>query len=154
MFSSVPLRMCSVIGCFLDASRNATGCCYSAVLVCQHCAMVGCTQHCAMVGYTKHCTVVVYTQNCAVVGCTQHYAVVVYNIHSAYEVNLVENVCFVFCQVDPSYKYSCINMACHKKNMRDFKCYSSEKLITLNTLHEVVPTWYSFSQLSRLKQCG
>ena len=23
-----------------------------------------------------------------------------------------------------------------------FKCYSSEKLITLNTLHEVVPTWY------------
>ena len=25
-----------------------------------------------------------------------------------------------------------------------FKCYSSEKLITLNTLHEVVPTWYSF----------
>ena len=29
--------------------------------------------------------------------------------------------------------------------MRDFfKCYSSQKLITLNTLHEVVPTWYSF----------
>ena len=25
-----------------------------------------------------------------------------------------------------------------------FKCYSSEDLITLNTLHEVVPTWYSF----------
>ena len=25
-----------------------------------------------------------------------------------------------------------------------FKCYSSEKLITLNILHEVVPTWYSF----------
>ena len=25
-----------------------------------------------------------------------------------------------------------------------FKCYSSEQLITLNTLHEVVPTWYSF----------
>ena len=25
-----------------------------------------------------------------------------------------------------------------------FKCYSSEKLIALNTLHEVVPTWYSF----------
>ena len=25
-----------------------------------------------------------------------------------------------------------------------FKCYSSEELITLNTLHEVVPTWYSF----------
>ena len=25
-----------------------------------------------------------------------------------------------------------------------FMCYSSEKLITLNTLHEVVPTWYSF----------
>ena len=24
------------------------------------------------------------------------------------------------------------------------KCYSSEKLIALNTLHEVVPTWYSF----------
>ena len=24
-----------------------------------------------------------------------------------------------------------------------FKCYSSEKLITLNILHEVVPTWYS-----------
>ena len=23
-----------------------------------------------------------------------------------------------------------------------FKCYSSEKLIALNTLHEVVPTWY------------
>ena len=23
-------------------------------------------------------------------------------------------------------------------------CYSSEKLITLNILHEVVPTWYSF----------
>ena len=23
-------------------------------------------------------------------------------------------------------------------------CYSSEELITLNTLHEVVPTWYSF----------
>ena len=23
-----------------------------------------------------------------------------------------------------------------------FKCYSSEELITLNTLHEVVPTWY------------
>ena len=27
---------------------------------------------------------------------------------------------------------------------RDFKCFSSEKLITLNILHEVVPTWYSF----------
>ena len=26
----------------------------------------------------------------------------------------------------------------------NFKCYSSEELITLNTLHEVVPTWYSF----------
>ena len=25
-----------------------------------------------------------------------------------------------------------------------FKCYSSEELITLNTLLEVVPTWYSF----------
>ena len=25
-----------------------------------------------------------------------------------------------------------------------FMCYSSEKLITLITLHEVVPTWYSF----------
>ena len=25
-----------------------------------------------------------------------------------------------------------------------FKCYSSEKLITLNILHEAVPTWYSF----------
>ena len=25
-----------------------------------------------------------------------------------------------------------------------FKCYSSEKLIALNTLHGVVPTWYSF----------
>ena len=25
-----------------------------------------------------------------------------------------------------------------------FKCYSSEKLITLNILHEVVLTWYSF----------
>ena len=25
-----------------------------------------------------------------------------------------------------------------------FKCYSTEELITLNTLHEVVPTWYSF----------
>ena len=25
-----------------------------------------------------------------------------------------------------------------------FMCYSSEKLITLNILHEVVPTWYSF----------
>ena len=25
-----------------------------------------------------------------------------------------------------------------------FKCYFSEKLITLNILHEVVPTWYSF----------
>ena len=25
-----------------------------------------------------------------------------------------------------------------------FKCYSSEKLITLNILHEFVPTWYSF----------
>ena len=25
-----------------------------------------------------------------------------------------------------------------------FKCYSSEKLIALNTLHEVVSTWYSF----------
>ena len=24
-------------------------------------------------------------------------------------------------------------------------CYSSEKLITLNILHEVVPTWYSFN---------
>ena len=24
-----------------------------------------------------------------------------------------------------------------------FKCYSSEELITLNTLHEVVPTWYT-----------
>ena len=26
-----------------------------------------------------------------------------------------------------------------------FKCYSSKKLITLNILHEVVPTWYSFT---------
>ena len=26
-----------------------------------------------------------------------------------------------------------------------FECYSSEKLITLNILHEVVPTWYSFT---------
>ena len=34
------------------------------------------------------------------------------------------------------------------------KCYSSEKLLALNTLHDVFPTWYSFSQLSRLKQCG
>ena len=25
-----------------------------------------------------------------------------------------------------------------------FKCYSSEMLIALNILHEVVPTWYSF----------
>ena len=25
-----------------------------------------------------------------------------------------------------------------------FKCYSSEELIALNTLHEVVPTWYSY----------
>ena len=25
-----------------------------------------------------------------------------------------------------------------------FKSYSSEELITLNTLHEVIPTWYSF----------
>ena len=25
-----------------------------------------------------------------------------------------------------------------------FKCYSSEEVITLNILHEVVPTWYSF----------
>ena len=25
-----------------------------------------------------------------------------------------------------------------------FRCYSSVKLIALNTLHEVVPTWYSF----------
>ena len=31
-------------------------------------------------------------------------------------------------------KWKCVN----------FKCYSSEDLITLNTLHEVVPTWYSF----------
>ena len=26
----------------------------------------------------------------------------------------------------------------------NFKCYSSEELITLNTLHEVVPTWYIY----------
>ena len=32
------------------------------------------------------------------------------------------------------WKWKCVN----------FKCYSSEELITLNTLHEVVPTWYSF----------
>ena len=25
-----------------------------------------------------------------------------------------------------------------------FKCYSYEELIALNSLHEVVPTWYSF----------
>ena len=31
-------------------------------------------------------------------------------------------------------KWKCVN----------FMCYSSEELITLNTLHEVVPTWYSF----------
>ena len=31
-------------------------------------------------------------------------------------------------------KWKCVN----------FKCYSSKELITLNTLHEVVPTWYSF----------
>ena len=31
-------------------------------------------------------------------------------------------------------KWICVN----------FKCYSSKELITLNTLHEVVPTWYSF----------
>ena len=31
-------------------------------------------------------------------------------------------------------KWKCVN----------FNCYSSEELITLNTLHEVVPTWYSF----------
>ena len=32
------------------------------------------------------------------------------------------------------WKWKCVN----------FKCYSSEELITLNTLHEDVPTWYSF----------
>ena len=32
------------------------------------------------------------------------------------------------------WKWKCVN----------FKCYSTEELITLNTLHEVVPTWYSF----------
>ena len=31
-----------------------------------------------------------------------------------------------------------------KKEEVIFKCYSSEKLLALNTLHEVVPTWYSF----------
>ena len=31
-------------------------------------------------------------------------------------------------------KWKCVN----------FKCYSSKELITLNTLLEVVPTWYSF----------
>ena len=31
-----------------------------------------------------------------------------------------------------------------KMKMMIFKCYSSEKLITLNILHEAVPTWYSF----------
>ena len=30
-----------------------------------------------------------------------------------------------------------------KKSMI-FKCYSSKKRIALNTLHELVPTWYSF----------
>ena len=33
-----------------------------------------------------------------------------------------------------NWKWKCVN----------FKCYSSEELITLNTLHEVVPTRYSF----------
>ena len=32
----------------------------------------------------------------------------------------------------------------HENGNVIFKCYSSEELITLNTLHEVVPTWCSF----------
>ena len=31
-----------------------------------------------------------------------------------------------------------------KKKSVIFMCYSSEKLIALNTIHKVVPTWYSF----------
>ena len=42
----------------------------------------------------------------------------------------------------------CFKNECHHKKWKwkcvIFKCYSSEKLIILNTLHEVVPTWYSF----------
>ena len=43
---------------------------------------------------------------------------------------------FVLSRIDycENEKWKCVN----------FKCYSSEELITLNTLHEVVPTWYSF----------
>ena len=42
----------------------------------------------------------------------------------------------IFCcdQILYEKKWKCVN----------FKCYSSEELITLNTLHKVVPTWYSF----------
>ena len=32
----------------------------------------------------------------------------------------------------------------NKKKSVIFKCYSSKKLIALNTLHEVIPNWYSF----------
>ena len=38
----------------------------------------------------------------------------------------------------------CNSIAIWKWKCVIFKCYSSEKLITLNTLHEVVSTWYSF----------
>ena len=33
------------------------------------------------------------------------------------------------------------------------KCYSSEKLIALNTLHEIVTTWYSSYSWVDMKQC-
>ena len=50
--------------------------------------------------------------------------------HSGDNVNDIKNIhCYLYWS--------------HKKGVI-FMCYSSEKLIALNTLHEVVPTWYSF----------
>ena len=37
-----------------------------------------------------------------------------------------------------------LHFVIEKKEEVIFKCYSSEKLKALNTLHEVVHTWYSF----------
>ena len=67
------------------------------------------------------------------------------NLHTFYGKQLLVILfCFPWLLLKSKKKKIINNKIAFSLKKRDFKCYFSEKLIALNTLHEVVPTWYSF----------
>ena len=65
-------------------------------------------------------------------------------VHIVIVIFLLNLFVFVYCTFCPKSLQPFVMFVYEKWKCVIFMCYSSEKLITLNTLHEVVPTWYSF----------